>query len=414
MKKLFGLLVFLFVMYLIIQISFRIFDKGHSIEYKLDNFNIKEVYVQNVKNETDNYYFEITIDNSMFNFETHKNLNRNSKVIKKVNYFKNSNYECIFPEFRDNTFVTDVICKKEQIVYYYDSLKGKDPELDNFANKLGINLDESENVLKQNGNLYIYDNIVENHYIGIEDYKGIYSVNSSAIYKKINLFDKDIYNKQITAIVGKYYISADYNEKYDFHEFKIINLENYSESTIVSNESISLDSYVQGVVGNYVYIIDRSNKVQYELDVKHKTIISVGNENTGIRIYKNGVWEDGNIYEAINKDLLFTKYSTNNTLNSKEYYRVDKVGNNLSGYYYIYKKTNNSYEVYRTPVQNTTNLNYLFRTSDINNVIYLGEYVYYSDKNYIKYFNEVTGVKTLAQYNDLEFNKNLKFYLYIK
>lgn len=414
MKKLFGLLVFLFVAYLAIQISFRFFDKGHSIEYKIDIFNVKEKYIQNIKNETNNYYFEITVNNSIFNFETYKSLNRNSKVIKKINYFKNSNYECIFPEFRDNTFVTDIICKKDQINYYYSYLKGKDPELDNFANKLGVKFDTEIKEVKNNGNLYIYDSVKENHFIGIEHYKGIYAVNNVAWYKKINFFEKDIYNKQITAIVGEYYITADYNEKYDFHEFKIISLENYREGKIVSNDPISLDSYVQGVIDNKVYIIDRSNKVQYELDIKNKTIISIGNEKTGIKLYKNGSWEDGNIYEAINKDITFNKYENNNTLNDIDYYRIDKVGNKLSGYYYLYKKVNNTYKVYRTPIQNTSNLFFLFETTNINNIIYFGDYIYYSDKNCIKYFNEVIGNVTLARYNDLEFNNNLKFYLYIK
>lgn len=419
MKKIVGLLVIFFTIYFCIQIGFKFLDKGHELEYTVNNdnkFDIKEVFTQNARNEKNNYYFEIKVNDSKFSFQTFEGLSKKSKVIKDIKYFKNTNYECILPIFVNDKFVTDIICKKGNSYYYYNSLKNSDPELDNFASQFNYldNYNDNNTVLKDNGNLFIYDNINKSHYVVLENYKGIYDINDRSSYKKIDLFSNETYKKEISALVRKYYITADYSKQYDFHEFKVVNLENYSTFKIISNNEISLNSYVQGVIGNSVYIFDKSNKIQYEVNVKTKKVIQLGNESIGIKYYENGKFINRNIYDTINEELLFNEYTTDNKLNNNSYARMDKVGNNLSGYYYVYEKVNNKYNVYRMDVQNTNDMIYLFQTDNIDNVYYNRNYVYFNDGVYVKYFSEKTGVKTIAKYNDLEFNKDLKIYVYIK
>ena len=63
MKKIFGMLLILVLLYLVIQVTFRFFGNGHEYKYQITtndiNFNIKEKFINNTKNELDSYYFEI-------------------------------------------------------------------------------------------------------------------------------------------------------------------------------------------------------------------------------------------------------------------------------------------------------------------------------------------------------------------
>lgn len=418
MKKIFGLLVFLFVLYFSIQIAFRYLDKGHIYEYTLNkeqHFKIKETLIQNTKGEANNYYIEITVNDIIFNIQTSNIYNRATGIIKDIKYFSNSNYTCILPTLHNGELLTDIICKKNDKYYYYNSLKGNDAELDKFAND---NLDltkfvDSTEVLKKNNNMYVYDNLVGNHYIAIDYFKGIYDINKTVNYRKIKVFENEKYSRKISTIVGKYYISANYDKDYDFHLFRTVNLENYNVGTITSDYEISFDSYIQGIVNNSIYLFDKANKKQYKIDVVNKEVTQIGNEN-GIKIYQNGEFIDGNAYEASQKGITFNEYTTDNTFNNKQYSKVVKVGNVNSGYTYVYEKVNDKYDVYRASIQNNNILTYLFTTTDIDSVKYVNDYVYFKDSRNIKYFNPLTGIRTLVRYNDLEFNNELKFYIYSK
>ena len=97
----------------------------------------------------------------------------------------------------------------------------------------------------------------------------------------------------------------------------------------------------------------------------------------------------------------------------KEYDKVEKIGNKLSGYYYLYLKNDDIYDVYRVSVQNKKILTYLFSTDDLNNVYYYKDYVYYKDNLNIRYYQNELGKKTLLKDTEFEFNKSLKFGLYV-
>lgn len=419
MKKLLKLLVFLFVMYIFIQLGFRFFSKGHNIEYKIDNgkeFLIKEKKVQNTKNEIDNYYFEITVDDTTFGIQTHQKLKNMEKVIVDIKYYEDDRYKCILPVAKNETLFTDILCKQGEFYYWYNSIKGHNMQLDAFASSISFynpsNFENSNETIKSDANVVAYDNFPEDLYVGLEYYKGVYSFNNRSGYKKQSLFDKDIYTKDISGYVKKYYVVADYNQEYEFHNFLVVNLETNEITKITSNNAISMYSYVQGVVDNSMYIIDTANKKQYEINVKTKTAVEVGNESNGIKQYENGNWTNINIYEAINSKRVFNKYSIDPTFNGRTYARVDKVGNELSGYYYLYENVNNIYRVYRANIQNPNLINYIFETNNIDNIVYNKGNVYYKENSYIKYYSDLTGSRNLIKYDEVSFNNSLKFGTY--
>lgn len=421
MKKLFNLLIILLIIYFGLEISFINLNKGHNIEYKIkkgnNTFNIKEVYTQKRKNEINNYYFEIKINNEIFNFQTFKNYKKANYIIKDIIYFTDDDYKCLYLIDKNKEQMTDVICKKDNIQYFYNSIKGNSKKIDEYVKKIPNykkNKENLENIIDADPLIFYKDNVENNHYLYIENYKGIYLINKKDNVKNITNFKNDVYTNKISTLNGKNYVTANYNEQYKFHEFKIVNILNGKKREIISNDDISFDSYIQGNIDNQVYVFDKNEKKQYRINLNTNTVLLSGDKSKGIENYKNGQMIVGSAYLASNQEIKFNNYTFDTSFNDKTYEKVDKVGNKLSGYYYLYEKENNKYKVYRVNVQNKKILTYLFQTDDIDNVYYYLDYVYYKDGVYIKYYSDAKYIKTLLKNSELEFNKAINFGLYVK
>ena len=421
MKKLVRLLTILVVLYFGIEISFVNLSKGHNLEYKIKSnkkiFNIKEIYVQRTKKEKTNYYFEIKVDDTIFNYQTYNNYKRANYIIKKIDYYEDSSYKCINIKDKEEQSISDILCIKDNIEYYYNSIKGQDKELDKFVSNLkGYKkyTDNKKEQIKATPITLYTKNIVDKHYIALQNYKGIYLINKKDKVKNVSIFKNDIYTNESSIVSNNFYISADYNQKYKFHEFYLVNIKNGKKKRLASDDEISLDSYIQGTVDKEIYLFDKSSKLQYRINLKNKTVNVSGRTSEGIQIYKDDKFEIGSAYDASTNKVLFNKYTSNTKFNNKEYARVDKVGNIKSGYYYLYEKNKDSYNVYRVSIQNKNILTYLFTIDDIENIYYYDDYVYFKDGKYIKYYQNNTGIKTLLKNNEFEFNKSLKFGLYVK
>lgn len=412
MKKLLRLLLFLFSIFIIVQILFNIFSSGYKIEYKVDSFDILEIRTQNIKDEIDNYYFEIKTDNHVFSIQTYKNLKLSKKIISEIKYYKDDNYECILPITKKHAIFTDIICTKNNIEFLYHDIKGTNSKLDEFVNSIelydGKIYEHPLEIKKHNTYISVYNVLPNDMYLGLESYKGIYLINQRDGYYAKDLFVKDTYSKDIHVFIKNYYLTADYDEEFEFHDFYLVNLKNHNIKKLTSNNKISMYSYIQGVINNSVYLLDTASKKQYEINIKTNTVIEIGNETTGMKYYKDNKFETINIYEGINNKLLFEENISDNNFNN-EYDKVEKVGNKKSGYYYLFKKNNNKYDVYRINVQNLNIKYYLFSTDDINNIIYIDDSVYFKEGEYIKYYSDSEGIIFILKNNEINFNSNLIF-----
>ena len=422
MKKILKLLCVMFILYFILQILFRIFGTGYVLNYNIsleDNLvaNIKENYTRNVTGEKTNYYFDINVNNQTFSLQTYNSFMFSSKIIKDVKYY-NGVYSCIYPIFLMDKQLTDVLCLDNGILKDYSSLKGKDSNLDEFVNNLisqklyTNNFDDNVNDYYVEDKIKIFSkNLVDNHQLAIDNYRGLYTINgvNSKRIKEVKLFNSDVYERNVSILVNNYYLTPDYNSEYDFNRFNKVNIANNNISFISSNYDISFNSYFQGVVDNKAYLVDKNNKKQYEINLKKNTITEIANENSSAKVYEMGNWVDVSIYDVVNTEKYFTYYQMD--LTNPNYSRIDKVGNILSGYYYYYLKDGSNYNVYRANVQNQEQLKYIFTTTDINNITYVDDYVYYYVNNYLKVYQDSIGNKTIYEYKEYEFNKTLNYFV---
>lgn len=414
MKRMFGLLLILLIGYFSFQLIFRFIDKGHIEEYNITTngqvFSIKEIYTVNT-DEDDNYYLEIKVNEDTFDMQIYDNLNMSKRIITDI-YYYDADYKCILPVINKEKY-GNVICKIDDTYYNYQDLKGKSESLDLFVKNLNIDEKEQQELVNKN-KITVYDNLIDKHYIALETYKGITTINKKnmSTIVDINLFEKDIYTKDISCFIDKYYLVADYNKQTKFNEFKLVDITNNKVKTIKYDYDISLDSYILGTYENKVYLFDNSTKKEYEIDVKKETIIEVGNTNIGIKILVNGNFENINAYTVYQNKTTFTPYEVSYTFNNQNYDLVLKVGKEKSGYYYIFEKVGNIYKVYRSNIQNKINKTYLFETNSTE-LLYSKDSVYYLDGKTLKRYDN-QGNKIVLEYSELEFNNNIKIGLFNK
>jgi len=130
------------------------------------------------------------------------------------------------------------------------------------------------------------------------------------------------------------------------------------------------------------------------------------NNKKKIKYYEQNKWEKITTTKA-NKNLTFNLIEEE--LEFQKYDEVYHVGGEVSGYYYLLEKQENGYYLYRTPSQNKKMITYISTVNDTKNIYLLDDYVYFLDGQFIKYYHDTTGVRTLLEYRELEFNKNIIF-----
>lgn len=398
MNKRKKLIIFLFLLIILVLIC-RAILKADVIKYKLSyekqTFEIKETY-------SDNYYIEIETDNNVYPVRIYKDLNNKRKIIDKIYYYSDGNYECILPIIQGELEI-DFMCYKDNIIYNYNSLVGESNKLDKFVNdikeydksKFEDNLNNVENI---NNTVKVYTNNNISNLVAITTYRGLIVNN-----EEINLFTDDVYTNKISTFINNYYIIADYETNYEFNYFYVINLENQEVFKLKSKTEISFDSYIQGIVDNKIYLYDMDNENQFEIDIDNREI-NIVSDDKYVKYYKNNKWEKLNKAKA-NKEVYFDYTSLDN--NFTDYDEVKETTN----YYYLFKEINNGYKLYRVDKNNTEVYKFIEIVPTVN-ITFKDNYLYYIDNNKLYYYNDMTGLKTLFEYSELEFNDTIKYYIY--
>ena len=400
------------IIYIIIALCVHFLSKGYTNKYSINKYDIEEIYTKDEQDEHDNYYVEITANNVTFNYQFFKEIKDDNKLVKDI-LFYDGEYKCLLPVLSDDIKV-DFLCYKDSEFYNYQDIKGNDVKLDKFINKVDKKLydpsifsDGDKTKTEFDKISYIKDNIPDKYVLSITNLKGVLSINDGKI-NAYELFDKDVYSRDLSAFVGNYYVSANYSNKQEFSEIYVINLLNGKKKVLKCPDYISFDSYIQGIVSNDIYIYDINNEKQYKINIKDSLVTLVGNEEKGIRYY-NGNWNNISTIKANNR-LLFTY----NNIKINDYYYLYKDGNKLSGFYYYFYKSEDNYSLYRANIQNKNLRKYLFSVKSPEDVVFVEDYIFYKDDNKIKLYSDYTGNRTLIENSELEYNDNINFNAYKK
>ena len=186
--------------------------------------------------------------------------------------------------------------KKDNVEYLY-SVSGK-----YYQNHKQIkNIKQKDNIINvTNNNLQNFyinkenDNYYTSYYITIPEDKKKYTFDNIDVYninanfyiwnysqfinintktkKKIKLFDNDIYNIDLCTNFKDYLLIADYNSKYKFNKFYLINTKNNKVKEAQLDKEVYFNSYFLGTYKKYIYLYDMQTKIEYKINPLKNTI----------------------------------------------------------------------------------------------------------------------------------------------
>lgn len=371
------------------------------LSFKTINYKVKtegtSVDVKEVFNKY--YYIEIKTKNNIYPIRIFDDFKKR-KIVKNVYLYSDNDIECVLPIIDD--YYSNIMCIKGQLLYDYQNIVGQNEKLDKYVNTI-----KEYDIADYNKDFVEYRRVGTVSYNklnrfnkrnAITTYKGI--INNG---KEIVLFKNDIYNNDISIFVNNYYLVADYMDKYTFEYLYVINLEDSSVNKIRYKDGISYDSYIQGIVDNKVYLYDKNNEIQYEIDVENLKI-KVISDNDYIKYYSNGKWSKLSKAKA-NREVLFDYDTLDNNFTDYDYVKETK------DYYYLFKKDGAIYNLYRVD-KNKLDLYKFISSVPVTNISFNDNYLYYIYKNRLYYYSDETGRIVILENSELSFNDTIKYYIY--
>ncbi len=400
MKDLIKKIILLIIIILFLQLILFILKTKHNVNYIV--VNNKEKIKINETYKNNNYLFDIEYKNKNITFSYDNKFYKAKKVIKDILVYEKDDLVCIYPVLKNNQNY-NIICSKDDLMYHYDYFKSELTPFTSYLTEQGyINSAWFYNNSKINmGNLTFYhENINKNTYIYIWKYKGFYTLNSKK-QQTLDILKNDTYVNTLGIKVGKYYVLPNYDEKYNFSSFYIINMTNNRVKTLKLDKKITNDYYNNGVIDNKLYLFDVDNLIQYKLNPKKNKIEKIS--NTEALFYDNDKFIKRNLYDFKENKLIFNEKQEDVSFDYKKLFVND------NHYYYLEKNNNMIY--YNKFIDNKM---ILFNIKDISNIKLVNNYLYFISEDTLYSFNIDEGIKMLIKYSEFYYNPTNRYEIYTK
>lgn len=400
MKDLIKKIIILILVLLLLQLVLFIFKTKHDINYVIvsndEKIKINEVYKNN------NYLFNIEYKNTKFTFSYDNKFSKSKKVIKDILVYEKDDLVCIYPILKNNKFY-NIICSKDNNIYHYNYFKDELTDFTAYLQEKGyFNSSWINNEVKKNmGNVILYyENINKNTYIYVWKYNGFYTFNNKK-QQMLDIFKNDIYVNNLGVKVGKYYVLPDYDEKYKFSKFYIINMTNNRVKTLKLDKKITNDYYNNGIFDNKLYLFDVDNLIQYRLNPKKNKIEKIS--TTEAFYYDGEELSKRPLYDFKENKLIFSLEKIDVPFTYKEIFVND------NNYYYL--DDDNNFIYYNKLFDNKM---VLFNIKDINNIKLVNNNLYFINEDSLYSFNINEGIKKLVKYSELYYNSTNRYEIYEK
>lgn len=405
MKRILETIILLALVFFIFQVLSFLFKTGHRVEYVLSKDNKKFVITERYNRGY--YHILIKDDNYKYNVFVINNYGKQKKIIKDIKYVSNDNMECIYPITSKRDL--NISCSSHSTLYSYPMVSN-DSLVTNFVKTLineGYNNKywTKSNPTKDNKVSYYKENLDDNLYLYIWKYNGFYTLKNKDI-STIDMFNRDIYNNSLGMTYKDRYIIADYSKKFDFNNLMIFNMTNNTFRKVNFESKLSYNSYFNGIVDNKLYLVDPTNLVQYEVNLRNNSFKVVGNKELNGLYYNNGVWETINIYDFTKGKKLFNYNKIPDNLVNLNVI-TDKF-NDISVYYY--EKDGIFYE-YDTISDISKQL---FKLNGAKSIQIIKDKVYYIVDDTLYSYSDKTGIIPLFINNEFKFNSDNIYGIYLK
>ena len=262
-KKLIFIVAILVILCCFFYLVFK--NKSYELTYVINNIEINEKFDQ--KNQIYQFIFKKD-DKEYISIFKNKYIHQ-KKLIKSIEIKENEITTCIIPKGKKLDYYP--LCYENNELISYHQLQTKDL----------IPPEYYQNIESKNDNYNkIQINYLNNKKFFIWNYKG-FDIISNKKNKTINIFDNDIYNIPLSSKNNNYILLADYNSKYKFNKFFIINSKNNKIKEIITDKELSFDSYILGNYKEKIYFMDKKNKKEYEINPQKLKLENISKKNQG-------------------------------------------------------------------------------------------------------------------------------------
>ena len=268
-RRLALLLIIILIIALVLFFLFR--RKDYTVTYSVNDYEITESY-----HKEEDYYSFIIKKGETERFAIVYNQHFSSKKnIEQITEYQTETESCI--TISSNKVRIEPLCTKEETQISYHLVS------DEMKEKLGVTSETKEDtILTTYNNINVYHYRNHNYYIW--NYRGFYHINENTT-ENIQLFDKDIYNPTLITQVNDILVIPDYNADYYFDKVILLDMNTGRTTTWTLETSIYFDSAVLGVYQGELYIIDKHEKTEWQLNIAKQKQERVGTEQKGGKIY---------------------------------------------------------------------------------------------------------------------------------
>ncbi len=407
LKKAITFSFIMLLMLLLYQVGVNYIKINHSITYTIKKdhvYTIKEDYQKN--DDLDHYFLKITRnDDKVFLFDIDNVFNKQEEIVSDILEYSKDDFECITLIYKSKGGYSEPLCSKDGVVYSYQAAKDlvdlseytskiKKFELDKFGDKSKIEVTNNIN--------YNVDYFEDNEVLVMYDYKVVNYIDKK-FSRSMSFSNVDNYKNTLGTIVGKYYMMPRFSTSTSFNTYIKFNLEEGIKNEIHMTYRISKQAYINGVHDKKLYVFDPIENKQYEIDPYTDEAKIVGDENNDGIIYVNGKKKSISVYDLQKEQVKFSE-------DEERFKNIDYDRIYIGEMKTIYQKDGSFYKIYNDYPEYPI---YLFTDKDAERVIVRNENVYYLKDDSIYRYDKYGNV-LLAQKNELKYNKDNTFDIYLK
>lgn len=396
---------------LVLQVVVNVFVKEKDSKYVLKNGDIKYTIQENLSVIDDESYYDFNVVDSnelLYTFSFKADFNKQTEIIRDIEFVSTDNLSCIFPIYKHGQY-SDVYClyNGEQVsssylkqINNYDFLMvtNKLKTLKYSNNKWDTNIVKTTRLEEEGRGIDFYqENILDDYTFLMWKYKGLYILkNNDAVVK--NFLEYDQYENNLSALVGRYYVTVDYQESSAVSEFTYYNTKEFGRGKIVFPDKTSDNYYFNGVYNNKLYMTDIDAQKQYEIDPAYEKVVEVGNDEKGFMNLKDNKLVNVDASLFLEEKVYFSEYVTNDAISHK--YGDVYIIKNRKFYYF---KTDDG-RLYRAHEDNIEKTELLFKLDNFTEWKVKNGEVLAVAGDTMYFYNDVYGLLPIAVNSELKYN----------
>lgn len=389
-KKIITFSLLLLFLTLLLEFGINYFKTSHHVEYDISGYMVEEDYIK--KSGKDYYLIKASKDGKEYIFNAQNEFNKNEKIIKEIIPYDTDDISCATIIYTNNSSSTP-LCYKDKILHSYISVENE-PGMSEYLKQLNK---YAEDKITSSDESYVFayneiykNNLYKNEDIIMYNYKNIIKINGERTMT-FDFSNKDVFKNEYGTLVGKYYVIPKMRNSIEFSHYLIVDLEKETVEEIdLAREvsaNISSQMYVNGIYNSNLYIFDKSNLVQYEINPGKGEIKVVGNKDKKGIVYKNGQEEEIGVYTLNNEKVKFTE-------NYDAYKEIDYDQIFLTSNGAVYVKDGVFYKVYNNYLKNPI---YLFEAKNVQDIKVKEDNIYYINDQFLYRYNDYGNVRILKR-----------------